>query len=142
VKCAPGCTCARHKSGPGADLSNAEITYQALHRRIRRRRGNASQYTCTDCPAQATDWSQVHGTDGLDLDADYAPRCRSCHIRYDADARLNESSRQRWAAGVAAYWTPARRAERGKQAAAQMTPERRKSHSKRISQLHAEGRYG
>jgi hypothetical protein len=133
-KCAPGCTCGRHTANTST-LGNDEITYQALHRRIRKLRGHASGHTCVDCPEPALDWSQVHGTDGTDLEKDFEPRCRSCHVRYDADARLNEESQRRWKAGVEAHWTPERRAARGKQTAGAWTAERKKAHGKRIREL-------
>jgi hypothetical protein len=58
-------------------------SYSTLHIKLREQRGPASNHTCTDCGGQARDWSQVHGTSGQDLEADYVPRCRKCHIAYD-----------------------------------------------------------
>lgn len=41
--------------------------------------------------------------------------CRSCHIQYDYEARWNEESLARWresaSRGIAAAWTPERRAD-------------------------------
>lgn len=56
--------------------------YQARHSRVWRARGKASAQVCVDCGGAAKEWSQVHGTDGLDV-FDYEPRCRHCHYVYD-----------------------------------------------------------
>ena len=64
--------------------SNGPPTHQGRHQRLRRARGKASDAgPCIDCGKEAYDWSQVHGTDGLDIYNDYVPRCRSCHLAYD-----------------------------------------------------------
>ena len=75
-----------HKWGDGG--------YLATHSWICRLKGNASSHMCTDCGAQAAEWSY----DGLDPDAQldpkremfysrdpdrYAPRCVRCHRRFD-----------------------------------------------------------
>lgn len=60
-----------------------EATYTARHKRVRRERGPANQQKCKFCGEQARDWAQVHGTDGLDIQNDYNPLCRACHIEYD-----------------------------------------------------------
>ena len=66
-----------------------EASYSARHQRLHAARGSASAHRCIDCSAQALDWSQTHGTTGLDVDHDYEPRCRSCHATYDgAGARI------------------------------------------------------
>ena len=71
--------CSKWKSDPG---------YAQRHRRVRLARGSASQFPCVDgCGRLAVEWSQIHGTDGLDVDAHYEPRCKLCHSRYDADSR-------------------------------------------------------
>lgn len=89
------------------------------------------------CQGQAREWAQIHGTSGLDFLNDYVPLCRSCHIRYDSDARLNPDSRSRWLAGTAAAWTDERRTEQGRKTAREWTPERRAEHSDRIRELRA-----
>ena len=66
---------------------------------------------------------------GLDLENDYVPRCRSCHIKYDDEARRNEESMSRWREGVEQYWTPeAREAQAVRQSTA-WTDERKATHS-------------
>jgi len=73
--------------------------YSAAHARVRRDRGNAKQYECTDCDGVAEEWSYDYGDDDelvsnergsvgmpYSLDANhYVPRCVPCHRRYDAD---------------------------------------------------------
>jgi hypothetical protein len=69
--------------------------YSAVHRRLSKLRGSASELQCVDCGKQAVHWSwdrtgpaliQLwHGkiiryTDDLSR---YVPRCRSCHGRHD-----------------------------------------------------------
>lgn len=77
--------------------SGDDASYRAVHKRLKRRRGFATDFDCVDCGEPATDWSYLHGApderigdDGrgkmlaysLDLDY-YAPRCKVCHRRYD-----------------------------------------------------------
>jgi len=55
---------------------------------VRWERGRASERSCWRClendvVTPASDWAQVHGTDGLDVLADYMPLCRRCHNNYD-----------------------------------------------------------
>lgn len=64
-------------------MGTVSLTYSALHQRLRKVCGPASACTCELCPKQATQWSQIHDTDGTDLHAHYRPLCRSCHARYD-----------------------------------------------------------
>lgn len=76
----------------GRPLSGANPTHAAIHKRLSRRRGPASSFTCVDCGKRARDWSY----DGLDLNqlespqgpystdlSHYQPRCVSCHRLYD-----------------------------------------------------------
>lgn len=67
-----------------------EPTKSALHKRLYRKHGKASQYQCNDCDRSACDWSNETGnyTDNL---ADYVPRCRKCHVAYDQIWLKNES---------------------------------------------------
>ena len=58
------------------------LAYRKRHRDVRRARGRADEFYCTDCPEIARDWSQIHDTTGEDP-FDYEPRCRSCHSVYD-----------------------------------------------------------
>jgi hypothetical protein len=70
-----------------------DVTYDAVHWRLRRSRGSASKRNCLDCGQQAQHWSY----DGLDpnqlfqgplaysLNPErYSPRCVPCHIAYDS----------------------------------------------------------
>jgi DNA-directed RNA polymerase subunit RPC12/RpoP len=55
----------------------------AIHKRIHRKLGKASEYKCIDCGKTALDWSNNKGTKySLDF-SDYVPRCRSCHVKKD-----------------------------------------------------------
>lgn len=126
MKCAPGCACGRHtRSGGGRQRPNAEITKRSMHRRVSKERGRAAAHDCSapDCSALAKDWAQIHGSDGLNVHDDYMPMCRSCHIRYDYDARWNPESLARWRASaapaIAASWTPERRIAASARATAQ-----------------------
>lgn len=71
--------------------------YSARHWRVYRARGKAKDQLCVDCRKQARDWSQIHGTTGLESEH-YEPRCRKCHSVYDdhigtghARAKLTEA---------------------------------------------------
>lgn len=77
-------------------LREQSTTYQAVHKRIRRERGPASEHVCARCGQQARDWAYDH-TDPNELttqwygktvayspDVDhYVPLCRLCHYRMD-----------------------------------------------------------
>lgn len=147
MKCVPGCTCGRHAGKGGApkppttDSRDGETRAQYVlrHKRLRQARGSATRHLCEGgCQRQAREWAQIHGTSGLDFFADYMPLCRSCHIRYDSDARLNSDSQLRRLAGVKAAWTDKRRAERSRQMAERWTPERRAEHSARMREIRAD----
>jgi hypothetical protein len=90
-----------------------QIGYAALHSRLTRWRGQASQHQCVRCPAPARDWAQVHTEDGTDVWTDYVPMCRRCHMAYDREshvlifARTAEIEARRLA-GIRASWTPER----------------------------------
>ena len=74
------------------------IGYSAVHQRIIREYGKASDYACIDCGDYARDWAYMHddpdaitsyatGSYGhaYSLDPDsYQPLCRSCHLKFDA----------------------------------------------------------
>jgi hypothetical protein len=86
AKCLLGVRGPDHPSWQGDD-----ITYLGAHARLRRGRGNASEYTCP-CGAQACEWSYQHGCPAeqqsdrgpycTHLDC-YEPLCISCHRRKD-----------------------------------------------------------
>jgi hypothetical protein len=72
----------------GRDHRTETPGYRLRHTRVERERGKASQSPCADgCGRQAHDWSQIHGTDGLDVFEHYVPRCRPCHKVYDGILR-------------------------------------------------------
>ena len=97
---------------------NLSEKYQAVHMRVRRVLGKASDHECVECGAQAYD----HAYNGLDPDAVcdlsqrgkglvtyspdpafYEPLCRSCHqIKDQAQLRLNALARAAGEALVAA----------------------------------------
>ena len=67
-----------------------------MHKRLRRQRGNAKDFTCP-CGKPALDWAyqytagdqELRGVDGkgpysVNLD-DYLPMCRACHRRFDLE---------------------------------------------------------
>jgi hypothetical protein len=54
----------------------------ALHKRIHRRFGKASNKKCIDCNKKAHDWSSNTGKYSSKI-TDYSPRCRSCHVKKD-----------------------------------------------------------
>jgi len=55
---------------------------QRRHKRVYLAKGKASARKCVDCSGPASEWSQIHGTDGESVD-DYEARCRRCHRKYD-----------------------------------------------------------
>lgn len=87
--CTPGCS--KRKDDP---------TYSARHRRVEAARGKASNHPCVDnCGKQAQDWTQIHGTTGLEPEH-YEPRCRSCHRQYDGNTRLTDAEQREVLASV------------------------------------------
>lgn len=65
-----------------ATRQSADPSADALHRRVMKSRGPASNYACVDCGAPAQDWSTADPSDG-DVWARFQPRCRKCHRRFD-----------------------------------------------------------
>lgn len=69
-----------------------DIGYSGVHTRLRKDRGSASNYPCTDCGQPAEHWSYDHddlneklATEGpysTNLDH-YSARCVPCHKRFD-----------------------------------------------------------
>lgn len=76
------------------------VSYTSAHERVMRLRGKASGHQCCDCEGQAAEWSYNHqGLVELSASfmwegklrevkysgepADYEPRCKSCHIKFD-----------------------------------------------------------
>lgn len=77
-------------------LSNDDVTYTAVHQRLRHYRGNAREYKCVDCGTQAQHWSYNHDADNEKVEqlgmsvvpfspdlTHYSPRCVRCHKHYD-----------------------------------------------------------
>lgn len=93
--------------GPqGRPLKGDVPTLGAIHRRLYRTRGKATEFACVDCGGPARDWSYNNADpaqlteerDGtpiaysLDLD-NYDPRCRSCHRKFDKAGDRPRTSR-------------------------------------------------
>lgn len=79
---------------PGCSKRKGDPTYGARHRRVEAAKGKANGHSCIDgCGRQAQDWTQIHGTTGLEPEH-YEPRCRSCHRRYDGHTRLTDEEQQ------------------------------------------------
>jgi hypothetical protein len=81
----------------GRPLKGDVPGFHAIHKRLLRSRGPASEFDCVDCGGSAREWSydgldpdELIGTAGpgapvaysLDLEH-YEPRCVSCHRRFD-----------------------------------------------------------
>ncbi len=76
--------------------TGSDATYTAVHQRLKKVRGKASERACVDCGSPARQWSYTHddprelhselGPYSADLDR-YEARCVSCHKRFDL-ARL------------------------------------------------------
>ncbi len=72
--------------------SGANATYAAVHQRLRRTRGLASEYKCDTCDSNAAQWSYDHsctdernskeGPYSVNLER-YRPRCVPCHKKFD-----------------------------------------------------------
>lgn len=72
-------------------------SWYAIHKRLSRERGPASDFDCVDCEKRAEEWSYDYG-DARELESQvfgstlaysldlrhYFPRCVQCHRRYDA----------------------------------------------------------
>lgn len=89
-------SCGRHERGnPRQEVPG----YNAMHQRIKKAKGPASEYICVDCGDPATAWSYDHKDGGQYWQVipgctepvpysihmeHYQPRCASCHVRLDA----------------------------------------------------------
>lgn len=104
-------SCAIRVAQAARTLPDAEVTYNAVHFRLRDQRGRASVHTCA-CGERAEQWAYQHGdpqermslmprsrrparllgfTPNLDA---YAPMCAPCHIRLDLQhAQVNDSTK-------------------------------------------------
>lgn len=78
-------------------MSNWCHRYRYAHKRVKKLRGPARDYACVDCGVDAADWSFSHYDDvpcrtswgaAYSMNPDhYRPRCRPCHVKYDATNR-------------------------------------------------------
>lgn len=89
---------------PGAFKGDA-VGYSAVHERLNRTRGHASEYQCAHCPDAAVDWAydgmcpdekydERHGR-MLAYSTDptrYMPLCRRCHSIYDGNVPVKKES--------------------------------------------------
>lgn len=77
--------------------SGDDASYTAVHLRLRKQRGRASERQCVDCGQQARHWSYGYrgsiervdpqmGMYSPDLDS-YDPRCVRCHSSFDRSMR-------------------------------------------------------
>lgn len=77
-------------------LKTLSFTYEAIHGRMRRDRGRASEYWCDSCDARAYDWAYLRDVEDLQRIVDekgraysrdyfemYVPMCRPCHRQAD-----------------------------------------------------------
>lgn len=72
------------------------MTYNAVHFRVAKALGNATDHLCIQCPRRAHGWAYQHtaeepmwsnGAPYSDNPADYAPMCASCHKKLDNSKR-------------------------------------------------------
>lgn len=86
---------------PPGRAGRAEVevpTYNSMHGRLRRILGSATKQRCVDCGGPARDWSlsksatnTLVGENGFLYSLsfeDYEPRCKKCHLAYDASSTL------------------------------------------------------
>lgn len=82
----------RKRKGLPLVLPKDTLTYMAVHMRLRRSRGPASNHQCADCDRQAEHWSYQGGcleeqTDKIGKfcshQEHYVPRCTRCHRQHD-----------------------------------------------------------
>lgn len=82
-----------------SDSTSASPSYEAMHSRLKHRKGLARRLPCVDCGAPARHWSYDHkdpneltSPTGREYSANpehYQPRCRSCH--HELDKRYRQS---------------------------------------------------
>lgn len=103
-----------HVDVGGRPLAGTVPTFHAIHKRLTRTRGPASEHPCIDCGNTADDWSynnadpeELSGQIGestcaysLDL-GNYDPRCRSCHRVFDQAGQRTRDAGGRFAASGA-----------------------------------------
>ncbi|MEG3615574.1 hypothetical protein [Isoptericola haloaureus] len=89
----------RQCSGLWVRLPDDAVTYDAMHQRLRKELGSASEHECYDCGRPAQQWSYAYYSGdrerlelrngcllrySIDPD-DYYARCVACHIKYDVE---------------------------------------------------------
>lgn len=92
----------------GRPTKGEQPTYAAIHKRLSRGRGAAREFRCVDCHGAAASWSYQGGCpDEIQMmsqgrllaysedQSRYAPRCTSCHRKFDGagDRGRNASGR-------------------------------------------------
>lgn len=97
-----------HRRGPFSYrwLEDHELTYNAVHQRARRFRGEAKNYDCIDCGDVAQHWSYDHNAEDEryeEVDGymapfspsiyDYSPRCVPCHKKMDLEKVQKRANR-------------------------------------------------
>lgn len=103
------CNFCANKSVAAQRVLREDITYNALHSRLRRVRGRARDHVCAECGAQANGWAYQGGDPDermaevswhgrafeapftTNLDA-YSPMCNGCHSRKDRWGTLSRSA--------------------------------------------------
>jgi hypothetical protein len=82
MMCSIDCTCGRNKfNSEHHNWIGNSANNGAIHARIRRERGLASEYECVDCRSIADDWSWIHDSDRYNI-WNYESRCHDCHVIY------------------------------------------------------------
>lgn len=80
--------------------SKEVVSYEGMHQRIRRLRGQASAHPCVDCNSPAQEWAydnadpeERESTKGrFSLDHNhYQPRCKKCHAKFDRQAKKDRN---------------------------------------------------
>ena len=93
--------CRARKRSDAMRLPDDSVTYKAVHIRLVRERGRASEFSCVECDEKAEQWAYQHG-DSAELESPwrgqdgatrtvkftpnlsaYEPMCRRCHTALD-----------------------------------------------------------
>lgn len=112
--------------------SGTDLGYFGKMTRLHKARGSASDYQCVNCSGMAKCWTQIHDTDGLDVENDFQPMCKPCSARYNG-------FRQRQIEAT----TPEERSTSAKSMWAKRSPEERSAIAKKAWETkHAKGYSG
>ena len=93
--------CSDQGAHPDPRHGGQVLTYDGAHGRVKRERGSASAHPCVSCGRPARDWTYSHAApselamaEGREAGRPYSaspefydPRCRPCHLRWDAAGR-------------------------------------------------------